>query len=120
VGGLNRALALLLTVAAVRLSPVLVRTAAAGALVYGAPHLLYHLAHLSLYDTADRMANIGALAAGVAAPVALLVLGFRRSSGRPVRSQERRQRGQAAPVSPAASSNSRAAATTAGARRLPG
>ena len=103
VGGLNLALALLLTVAAVRLSPVLVRTAAAGALVYGAPHLLYHLNHLGLYGTGDRIANEVALAMGVAIPVALLFL--------PV---------QATPVSPAARSNSRAAATTAGAKRFPG
>jgi nucleoside-diphosphate-sugar epimerase len=82
VGGLNLALALLLTVAAVRLSPVLVRTAAAGALVYGAPHLLYHLNHLGLYGTGDRIANEVALALGVAAPVALLVLAFRRSPPR--------------------------------------
>jgi nucleoside-diphosphate-sugar epimerase len=74
VGGLNLALALLLVVAAVRLTPTLVRTAAAATLVYGFPHFLYHLAHLDYYDTVDQLLNETALGLAVAAPVAVLLL----------------------------------------------
>ncbi|MBA2625764.1 MAG: hypothetical protein H0U89_09190 [Acidimicrobiia bacterium] len=74
VGGLNLALALLLAAAAVTVGPVLVRVAAGSALLYGAPHLVYHLAHLDLYDTADQVGNAVALGLGVVAPLAVLLL----------------------------------------------
>jgi hypothetical protein len=74
VGGLNLALALLLAVAAVRVTPTMVRTAAAATLVYGFPHFVYHLAHLDYYDTVDQVLNAGSLAVGVALPIAVLTL----------------------------------------------
>ncbi len=57
VGALLLALAVVTGVAAVRPSPVLVRTASIAWLVYSIPHLAYHLRHLDLYDTADQIAN---------------------------------------------------------------
>jgi 2-alkyl-3-oxoalkanoate reductase len=73
-GALNLALALVLIVAAVNLGPLLVRTAAAAALVYGLPHFVYHLRHLDVYDTGDQMANVLALALAVVGPALVLWL----------------------------------------------
>ena len=65
VGALLLALAVVTAVAAVRLSPVLVRTASVAWLVYSVPHLAYHLHHLELYDVGDQVA----LAATLVVPV---------------------------------------------------
>ena len=60
-GDLNLALAVVLGAAAWTLVPVLVRTAAAAYAVYGLPHLVYHLRHLDVYDTGDKVANVVSL-----------------------------------------------------------
>jgi hypothetical protein len=73
VGALNLALALVLVVAVVTVVPLLLRTAAAAYLVYGAPHLAYHLANLDLYDTADKVGNSVGLGLAVVIPVAVLL-----------------------------------------------
>ena len=74
VGTLNLALFVVLAVAAVSLAPIVVRSAAAAALVFGAPHLTYHLAHLDVLPGPDRVANVLVLALTVAVPVAVLAL----------------------------------------------
>lgn len=74
VGGLNLALTVVLVAALVSLSPTLVRVAAAAYLVYALPHFVYHLHHLDLYDTADKIGNAVSLGSSVVAPVVLLLL----------------------------------------------
>ncbi|MGI9601586.1 MAG: hypothetical protein ACR2QE_06865 [Acidimicrobiales bacterium] len=73
VGGLNLALALVAFVAMLRPEPLLVATAAGAALVFGAPHLLYHLANLDTLDTGDQVGLIVSLGVAVVVPVALLI-----------------------------------------------
>jgi hypothetical protein len=60
-GSLNLALAVVLGVAAWKALPLLVRTAAVAYCLFGVPHLLYHLRHLDLYDTTDKVANVVSL-----------------------------------------------------------
>ena len=60
-GDLNLALAVVLGVAAWTVVPVLVRTAAVAYAVYGLPHLVYHLRHLDVYGTGDKIANVVSL-----------------------------------------------------------
>ena len=72
VGGLTLALTLLLGVAAWRARPELVRLAAGAALVYGAPHLAYHAAHLDPFGAADAVSAMASLAAAVVLPAWLV------------------------------------------------
>jgi nucleoside-diphosphate-sugar epimerase len=73
-GGLNLALGFLLAVAAVVAGRTLARTAAVSALLFAVPHLVYHLAHLDAYDTADAVGNVASLSLAVVLPVAVLVM----------------------------------------------
>jgi hypothetical protein len=74
-GGLNLALALVFTVAAVTLGVTLVRTAAAGYVLFAVPHLVYHARHLGVYTSAaDKVANVVTLGAAVALALAALAL----------------------------------------------
>jgi nucleoside-diphosphate-sugar epimerase len=73
-GGLNLALAVVLVVAAVKLTPLLARTAAVAALFFYVPHLVYHASNLDVYDTGDQIANMVTLVLSVAMPVAVLLL----------------------------------------------
>ena len=79
-GALNLALALVLAVAAVKLTPVLVRTAAAAAVLFALPHFVYHLRHLDVYDTSDKIGNAFSLALAVALPLLVLWLSRRMRS----------------------------------------
>lgn len=81
VGGLNLGLALLSAVAAATLGRTLIQAAAAAALLYGVPHVVYHLFHLDLYDAGDAIASIAALTLNVLAPAAALALTRRRPTG---------------------------------------
>ncbi|HEX6493520.1 MAG TPA: hypothetical protein VF112_08395 [Candidatus Dormibacteraeota bacterium] len=74
VGALELALATVLAVAVVSLAPVVVRTAAAAALVFATPHLLYHLAHLDVLPAGDQVANVAVLALAVFLPLTALAL----------------------------------------------
>jgi hypothetical protein len=56
----------------------LVLVAAAAFLVEGLPHLTYHLRHLDLYDTSDKVGNVVSLSVGVVVPIVLLVHAGRR------------------------------------------
>lgn len=73
VGALNLAFAVLVVAAAIRLTRSLVTIASVAALVWGVPHLLYHLVNADSLGTGDAVASIGGLIAFVALPVALLV-----------------------------------------------
>jgi hypothetical protein len=77
-GGLNLALGFLLAVAAVHAGRTIVRTASVSALLFGVPHLVYHLAHLDVYGTADAVGNAVTLSVAVLAPIAVLAMTRRR------------------------------------------
>ncbi len=74
VGGLNLALAALLIVAIVTLSRPMVRTSCVAALLFGVPHLIYHVADTHGLATGDVVASIGGLALFAAVPVVVLVV----------------------------------------------
>ena len=65
VGVLNLALAVVAIVAFVTLSRAAVLAAGGAWLVYGVPHLVYHLRHLDPLPDADQFAVPGTLAANV-------------------------------------------------------
>ena len=71
-GDLNLAIALVALVALVTLARPAVLAAAGAWLIYGVPHLVYHLRHLDVYDTSDQVANVTALALVVVVPALLL------------------------------------------------
>lgn len=73
VGGLNLALAAVLIAAMVMLTAPLVTAAAVAALLYGVPHVTYHLFNTGGLRTGDVIASIGGLTLFVALPVMLLV-----------------------------------------------
>ena len=79
VGALYLALALVTVVALVTLGSLAVRIACWAGLLNGVPHLAYHLRHLSLYSTSDKVANATSLSLGVIAPAIVLVLTWRGS-----------------------------------------
>jgi hypothetical protein len=76
-GDLNLALAVVTLVALVAFTRVIALAAALGWIVYQAPHLVYHLRHLDVYDTSDKVANVASLVLALALPIVVLV-GARR------------------------------------------
>ncbi|GGO73394.1 hypothetical protein [Nocardioides deserti] len=77
IGGLNLSLALL-TMAAVGLRASGLAPLAAGCwLVYGFPHLGYHLTHLAPYEPVDAAAQAAALATQVLVPLLVLAVHLR-------------------------------------------
>ena len=79
VGTLNLALMAVALAALVRPGRYLVQVVCGAVLIYAAPHLLYHAAHLDLFDTTDKFALIGSLSVTVIAPIVLLVHSSRAS-----------------------------------------
>ncbi len=73
VGTLNLALAAVAIAALARPGRYLVQVIAGATLVYSAPHFLYHLFHLDLLDTGDKVFQTGSLAITVIAPALLLI-----------------------------------------------
>lgn len=78
VGALTLAYALVLAVAAVKLEPVLVRTALAANLVFTVPHFLFHATHLGHYPLGSAIGQTTALGLAVVIPAALLVVSLRK------------------------------------------
>jgi hypothetical protein len=76
-GDLNLALAAVTLVALLASTRWVVLAAALGWIVYGTPHLIYHLRHLDLYDTSDKVANVAALVLALVLPIVVL-FGARR------------------------------------------
>jgi hypothetical protein len=76
VGGLNLGLAFVIALALVTASPLLVRAAGGASLIYGLPHFLYHVTHLSPFDTGDAVAVVVSLGIAVLAAVAALAAPF--------------------------------------------
>lgn len=81
VGALNLALTVVTLVAAVTLARAAVIAASLAWLVYSVPHLVYHARHLDVYDTADQVSTIVALAGAVVLPSVVLAAELAR--GRP-------------------------------------
>ena len=72
VGGLNLGLAFVAIFALVTGSLLVARAAGGAALLFGAPHLLYHATHLDPFDAGDAVALLTSL--GIAALAAVLAL----------------------------------------------
>jgi hypothetical protein len=73
-GGLNLTLAVLLVVAIVTMTVTMVRTASVGYLVFGIPHLVYHLRHLDVFSSTDKVVNAVILSLAVLAALLALLL----------------------------------------------
>jgi len=73
VGVLNLALAAVALAVLLRPSRYLIQVLAGAELVYTLPHLLYHAAHLDVFDTSDKVALMVSLAVTVLAPIGLLL-----------------------------------------------
>ena len=75
VGALNLALALVVIMAAVRLSRELITVAGVATLAWGIPHLVYHLFERDGLSVADQVASLGGLATFVAFAGFVLAVG---------------------------------------------
>ena len=73
-GALNLVLALLFGVSAYTMDTLMTRTALVGYLIFGVPHLIFHLNHLHALPAGDAVAQVVSLSLGVAAPLFLLWL----------------------------------------------
>ena len=73
-GGLNLALGLFLVVAVVTMSVTIVRTASVGYLIFGVPHLVYHLRHLDVFTSTDKAINAVILSLAVLSALGALLL----------------------------------------------
>ena len=76
-GDLNLALAAVTLVALLAFTRWVVLAAALAWIVYQTPHLIYHLRHLDLYDTSDKVGNVTALVLALILPIVVL-FGARR------------------------------------------
>lgn len=72
VGALNLAIAVIVLWAAVTLAPTLIRAAAVAAMVWGVPHLVYHLTSTDGLTGSDLVGSLGGLLLFVVLPVAAL------------------------------------------------
>jgi hypothetical protein len=72
-GDLNLALAVVTVVALVASTRLVALAAAVGWIVYQTPHLVYHLRHLDLYDTGDKVANVTTLVLALVLPIVVLL-----------------------------------------------
>jgi hypothetical protein len=77
-GALNLALAVVTIAALVTLSRPMVIAVAVAWLAWGVPHLVYHLRHLDVYATDDKVLNVVALSALPVLAAVVLVLTLRR------------------------------------------
>ena len=78
VGALTLAYVLVLTVAAVSMEPLIVRTALAANLMFTVPHFLFHVTHLDHYPLGSAIGQTIALGGGVAIPATMLVVSLRK------------------------------------------
>lgn len=77
VGALNLALGLVFALAAFSLATNLMKAAAAGALVWGVPHFIYHAFNSGDLPTGDAVASLGGLAFFAVLPIFILWLAGR-------------------------------------------
>ncbi len=74
VGGLNLAISAVLIAAFITLSRPMIIAASVATLLYGIPHLVYHIANTTGLATSDVIVSIGGLALFAAVPVALIAV----------------------------------------------
>ena len=74
VGGLNLGLAAVLIIAFITLSRPTIIAAAAATLLYGVPHLVYHIINTDGLEGSDIAVSLGGLALFAALPILLIVL----------------------------------------------
>ncbi len=74
VGGLNLGLAAVLIIAIVTLSRPTIIAAAAASLLYGIPHLTYHIFNTDGLASGDIAASLGGLALFAVVPIAVIVV----------------------------------------------
>lgn len=79
-GGLNLALAALLIGAAVIGTTAVARLAAVATVLFGLPHFLYHLGHVSHFEQLDQVLIVVTTGLGVVVPIVLLLIPGRRVS----------------------------------------
>jgi Ca2+/Na+ antiporter len=77
-GALNLALAVVTIAALVTMLRPLVIAVAIAWLAWGVPHLVYHLRHLDVFSTTDKVLNVTALVALPVLAVVVLVLTLQR------------------------------------------
>ncbi len=77
-GGLNLALAAMLIGTAVIGTTIATRVVAIGTFLYGLPHFLYHLGHVSHFEQIDQVLIIATTAVGVVLPVVLVLIPGKR------------------------------------------
>jgi hypothetical protein len=82
-GALNAALLVVLVFAFWKLTPSLVQASGAALIVYGLPHVAYHLAHLDVYKSADKIPAVAPLGLQIVGGVLLVWLATTRS-GQPL------------------------------------
>ena len=85
-GATNLAIGVLTIAAFIWMTRTLVVTAGVAWVVYGVPHLVYHLRHLDVYDTGDQVANAVLLTLAPLAGVVVAVLGARLPASAEARS----------------------------------
>ncbi len=78
VGGLNLGLAAVLIVAFITLSRPTIVAAALASLLYGVPHLVYHIANTDGLKNSDIAISLGGLAVFAALPIALIAATAKR------------------------------------------
>ena len=74
VGGLNLGLAAVLIIAIITLSRPTIIAAATASLLYGVPHLIYHIFNTDGLTSGDVAASLGGLALFAVVPIALIVV----------------------------------------------
>lgn len=74
VGGLNLGLAAVLIIAIFTLSRPTIIAGAAASLLYGIPHLIYHIVNTDGLASGDVAASLGGLALFAVVPIALIVV----------------------------------------------
>ena len=79
-GGLNLAMGVVLIGAAVMGTTVAARVAAVALLLYGAPHLAYHIGHVAHFERIDQVLIIWTTALGVVVPLVVLLIPGKRVS----------------------------------------
>jgi hypothetical protein len=76
-GALNAALLVVLLYAFWKLTPSLVQASALALIVYGVPHVIYHLNHLDVYTGSDKVNGVAPLILQIIGGVILLWLSSR-------------------------------------------
>ncbi len=81
-GALNAALAVVVGFALWKLTPSLIHAAGIALAVYALPHAIYHLAHLDVYESSEKLPAVAPLVIQIVMGIALAMLPSRNSRDR--------------------------------------